>query len=198
MPAETMLSLMTLCFTAIFTMLSKHYVNASPWPNRNYYEPSQNIIRSSDANTDNALDDILRLLLYPSTLQKTLPIENEQTGEITPFLSSDYLNKDTLYPLMDGEQYIIEIPESGDQILSKNDFNARDIEMLATPSLSKLLKRTDHLKLPVYSDISMKEAKRSWNGSGAFDTLVSAVGRLGRLNDKESKSESRRFHSWGG
>ncbi|XP_060587906.1 uncharacterized protein LOC132743403 [Ruditapes philippinarum] len=196
MPYDTMLTLMTFCFTAIFTMLSKNYVNALP--NRNDYELFQNGFTSSDVQADNVWDNILRLLLSPETHEQTSAIENEQTREINPFLSSDYLNKDTLYPLMDDEQFIIEMPESGDQIVSKNEFKADDIEKYATPGLSKLLKLIDHLKLPEYKQVSTKEAKRGWNSNGAFDTLVSAVGRLGRLNDKESKSESRRFHSWGG
>lgn len=208
MPEKNSLAVLTISVMAMLTMLYRPGASASkitayddvlsrPGTRASKitdYDDIPSIFR----NKENKAENLLKLLLLPVMNANTSPIQQEQTGVINPFLPSDYVNEGTFYPLTDFEGYSIEAPESRDQILSVNEFKSDSIDDYVKPSLINLLKLIDRYKIADSSSVSGNEVKRNWEGNTVFGTLVDAAGRLGRMNGGDSKSESRRFHSWGG
>lgn len=191
MPEKNNLAVLTISVTAMLTVLCRPGASASKITD---YDDISSIFRKKN----NQAENLLKLLLFPEMNVKTSPFQQEQTGVINPFLPSDNVNEGTFYPLTDFEGYSIEAPDSRDQILSVNEFKPDSIDDYVKPSLINLLKLIDRYKIADSSSVSGNEVKRNWRGNTVFGTLVDAAGRLGRISGGDSKTESRRFHSWGG
>lgn len=193
MPEVTSVTVVVLHLIPVFMFLCRACVLASY--KDDYDELFQNIL----TNSEDQPGSLLQQLLFPPEIKKQRPlIMSEQNGGINPFLSSDYVEGRYFLP-MDYEEYSIETAAPNEPFRSQQELQSDNADVYAKPSLTKVLKVIDELKMPDYKPISIHEVKRNaMEDNTAFGTLVDAAYRLGRLDGSDSKTESRRFHSWGG
>lgn len=193
MPEVTNVTVVALHLIPLFMFLCRTCVLAS------YKDDYDELFRNILPNSEDQSGSLLQRLLFPPEIRMQRPlIMPEQNGGINPFLSSDYVEERYLLPV-DYEHYSFETPSPNEPFLSQTEVKLDNVDAYANPSLTKVLEVIDQLKMPDYKPMSINEVKRnSMEDNTAFGTLVDAAYRLGRLDGSESKTESRRFHSWGG
>lgn len=185
-----------------FTVLIVLLCDFSAYVNSNFVSDYRSLLRNlvekdhGYAHT-NDRNELQHLLLTPEVDEQRSRFPFHKTRDNGGLPIQDYIDEPNLgYITTDNrneEQITI---NSDSDIQSDDEMEAPD--EFTKPSLSKLLNVISELKIPAYKSVVPEKAKRAgWAGNPGFGALVNAVYNLNRDED-DTKTESRRFHPWGG